>query len=234
MISHVLLDFFGTMVDYSPSRTGQGYHVSHALVRSAGSEVDYSGFLRAWSEECARFDERSAADDSEFSMEEVARAFLARLLAADPGRALTADFVAAYLREWNAGVVYPPGIGKLIDGLAKRFHLAVVTNTHQADLVRGHLAAMGIARHIDAVITSVEVGWRKPHPAIYAAALGRVGVTPADAVFVGDTYLADYLGPATAGLRAFLIDPAGQHDIPAARRLRSLADLPERLGMRLS
>ena len=105
----------------------------------------------------------------------------------------------------------------------------MVSNTNQADLVPGHLAAMGIDRYLDAVVTSVEVGWRKPHPAIYAAALGRLEISPASAVFVGDTYEADYAGPVAAGMAAFLIDPERRHDIPAARRLESLADLPRRL-----
>ncbi len=232
VVSHVLLDFFGTLVGYSPSRTEQGYHDSHALVRAMGARIDYPGFLTAWAAESASFDERSASDNSEFSMDEVAAAFLARLLSRDPDSAETGAFVRAYLSEWNTGVVYPEYAGPLVGTLAERFRLAVVTNTHQADLVPRHLAAMRIAHHFDAVVTSVEVGWRKPHPAIYAEALRRLGVTAANAVFVGDSYVADYAGPFAAGLTAFLIDPAEAHTIPSARRLRSLRDLPGRLGIR--
>ncbi len=227
--THVLLDFFGTLVGYSSSRTEQGYHTSHALVGSMGARIDYQGFLRTWALESALFDERSAIDDSEFSMCEVAAAFLTRILGRAPDPAETAMFVDAYLSEWNAAVVYPPGVTELVGALADRFRLAVVTNTHKADLVPRHLSAMGIAHLFDAAVTSVEVGWRKPHPAIYAEALLRLGITAKDAVFVGDSYAADYLGPAAAGLTAFLIDPAEQHTIPASRRLRSLHDLPVRL-----
>jgi putative hydrolase of the HAD superfamily len=154
---------------------------------------------------------------------------LRALLGRAPSAAQAAALAAAYLHEWNAGVSYPAGVARLVAGLARRYRLAVVTNTHQADLVPGHLAAMRIDRCFEAVVTSVEVGWRKPHPAIYAAALGRVGADPARTVFAGDTYDADYAGPAAAGMTAFLIDPEGRYDIPAGRRLRSLADLPGRL-----
>lgn len=228
-ISHVLLDFFGTMVAYSPSRTEQGYPASHALVTSLGGQLSYSDFLMAWEYESALFDARSAHDDSEFSMYQVAAAFLARALGRVPDRAEAAAFAATYVREWSSAIVYPSDMPGLIEALARQFRLAVVTNTHEPDLVPLHLAAMGIARHIDAVITSVEVGWRKPHPAIYAEALHRLGITAASAVFAGDTYAADYAGPSAAGIRAYLIDPTRQHIIPADRRLRSLADLPGRL-----
>lgn len=231
VVTHVLLDFFGTLVRYSPSRTEQGYHASHTLAASMGARVDYQGFLQAWAAESALFDERSAVDDSEFSMEEVGEAFLSRILRRDPDTAEITAFVDEYVREWNTAVVYPPGVAGLMSALADRFRLAVVTNTHKADLVPGHLSAMGIAHHFDAVVTSVEVGWRKPHPAIYAEALLRLGATADTVVFAGDSYLADYLGPISAGLTSFLIDPAEQHSIPPDRRLRSLHDLPVHLGV---
>jgi putative hydrolase of the HAD superfamily len=228
-VTHVLLDFFGTLVSYSPSRTEQGYPRSHALAREFGADVDYPGFLRAWAGESARLDERCAADNSEFSMTEAATAVLRALLGRAPSAVQSAALAAAYLREWNAGVSYPPGVPELVAGLARQFRLAVVTNTHQADLVPAHLAAMRIDHHLAAVVTSVEVGWRKPHPAIYAAALRRLDADPAQVAFVGDTYDADYAGPRAAGMTAFLIDPGHRHDIPAGHRLASLADLPARL-----
>jgi len=169
--THVLLDFFGTVVEYSASRTEQGYHRSHALAGSLGARISYTEFLDAWAAESARFDERSAADDSEFSMEQLTDAFLARLLQRRPAEKETAALVARYIQEWNTGVSYPPGMSDLVALLADHFQLAIVTNTHKEDLILGHLAAMGISRHFAAVITSVRVGYRKPHPAIYAAAL---------------------------------------------------------------
>jgi putative hydrolase of the HAD superfamily len=228
-VTHVLLDFFGTLVSYSPSRTAHGYRQSHALARELGARADYPGFLGAWAAEWARLDERSAAGYREFSMTEGAAAVLARLLGRPPAAAESTALADAYLREWNAGVSYLPGIPDLVASLARHYRLAVVTNTHQAGLVPAHLAAMGIDRHLAAVVTSVEVGWRKPHPAIYAAALRELGADPAAAAFAGDTYDADYAGPLAAGMTAFLIDPGARHDIPAGHRLGSLADLPARL-----
>jgi Haloacid dehalogenase-like hydrolase len=130
-------------------------------------------FLDGWNAEYARFEDQSTADHREFSMAAVMAAFLARLLHREPAPAETAAMVGAYSREWNTGVRYPPGIAALIDVLAHRFRLAIVSNTHEAAVVRDHLDAMGISHQFAAVVTSVEVGYRKPHPAIYAAALGQ-------------------------------------------------------------
>jgi putative hydrolase of the HAD superfamily len=159
----------------------------------------------------------------------VAAAFLVPVLGHNPDPAQAAALVEAYLSEWNTAVAYPPGVADLVGDLADHFRLAVVTNTHQADLVPAHLSAMGIAGLFEAVVTSVEVGWRKPHPAIYAAALQRLGITAGNAVFVGDSYIADYVGPTAVGLTAFLIDPGQQHSVAPGQRLSSLHELPAHL-----
>lgn len=225
----LLLDFFGTLVEYSPSRTEQGFRRSHALLGRFGVTLSYEQFLLAWARTFASFDERSEVDDREFSMVDVASAFLDAVLDREVLPAEVELLIAAYLREWNGGVHYPAGVVDLVRRLAGDHRLAVVTNTHHASLVPEHLAAMGLAGCFDTVITSVEVGWRKPHPAIYERALSTLGIGAADAVFVGDSYQPDYLGPQAAGIRALLIDPEHLAPVPDGGRLFSILDLPERL-----
>jgi HAD superfamily hydrolase (TIGR01509 family) len=44
----------------------------------------------------------------------------------------------------------------------------------------------GLREAFDAVVTSAGCGWRKPHPGIFEAVAGRLGVAPVDLVHVGD------------------------------------------------
>ncbi|MEV0386009.1 HAD family hydrolase [Nonomuraea sp. NPDC050643] len=227
--THILFDFFGTLVDYSPSRTEQGYDASYALLRRFGATLSYEGFLETWSRVSAELDRLSDVDDHEFSMAEAGTALLREILPREPGPAEVEEFVTAYVGEWNTGVHYLPGLAGLVEELSAGHRLAVVTNTHLPALVPGHLAAMGLLSAFDAVVTSVEVGWRKPHPKIYAKALGELGIEASAAVFVGDTYGPDFEGPERCGMAAYLIDPHRRAPVPEARRLRSVFDLPERL-----
>jgi putative hydrolase of the HAD superfamily len=227
--THILFDFFGTLVGYRAGWTVPGHPRSHDLLRRWGSELTYPDFMAAWSRICAEFDRRGDRDDSEFSMTQVGTAFLADVLGRPPAGAEVEEFVAEYIREWNAGVTYPAAAGECVRALAGDYRLAVVTNTHQADLVPNHLDSMGLRRHFDAVVTSVEVGWRKPRPEIFAATLDTLGIDAASAVFVGDTYTPDFVGPERAGITAFLIDPDRRAPVPDERRLDSIADLPVRL-----
>lgn len=225
----MLFDFFGTLVDYSPSRIDQGYGRSHTLLRQLGVGLGYQEFLATWSQVFAEFDRRSDQDDSEFSMTELGTAFLGGVLPCAPSGADVDAFVAQYLAEWCAGVRYVAGVPELVAQLAQGYRLAVVTNTHQPDLVAGHLAELGLLSMFDAVVSSVEVGWRKPHPAIYSAALEVLGVDASSSVFVGDTYRPDFEGPQRAGMMAYLIDPHQHAPVPESRRLSSIFDLPARL-----
>jgi putative hydrolase of the HAD superfamily len=68
MTTHLVFDFFGTLVSYSSSRTDQGYERSFDLLRDAGSRLGYQEFLSLWSEVSAGFDESALRSNCEFSM----------------------------------------------------------------------------------------------------------------------------------------------------------------------
>ena len=162
-------------------------------------------------------------------MDAVCESFLQSMLGQPPDAGRVSVFRDAYLAEWNKGVQYIPGVTELLAHLAERFTLSLVTNTHHADLVHQHLDSMGARPHFAAVITSVEHGKRKPSRCIFERALTLTGGTPETAVYIGDSFLADYRGATGAGLRCLLIDPGSQHDVPEADRLAQVFEVPSRL-----
>lgn len=103
----------------------------------------------------------------------------------------------------------------------------LVTNTHHAAMVHRHLRTMNIDVYFDAVVTSIEAGYRKPRPEIFDLALAAVGPSPAEAVFAGDSYGPDYLGSTRAGIESYLVSGAAppSGDVPAAKLLGSILDL---------
>jgi putative hydrolase of the HAD superfamily len=82
------------------------------------------------------------------------------------------------------------------------------------------------------VVSSRDHGRVKPCPTIFAAALTRVGVSPAEAVMVGDSLLHDVVGARAAGLRPILVDRADVHAGAPVERVRSLLELPALLAAR--
>ena len=66
-------------------------------------------------------------------------------------------------------------------------------------------ADLGIAHLIDAVVTSLEVGFRKPHHAMFQAGLAAAGCSPAECVMVGDSELKDIEPARRLGMRAIRV-----------------------------
>jgi putative hydrolase of the HAD superfamily len=58
--------------------------------------------------------------------------------------------------------------------------------------------------HLDAVVVSSQIGWRKPAREFYAALCE--GYAPHEVLMIGDDRVNDYEGARAAGLHAFLLD----------------------------
>jgi len=85
--------------------------------------------------------------------------------------------------------------------------------------------------HFSAIVTSARVGYRKPHPKIFEAAMAATNASPREILFIGDTLEADARGAAQAGFQALLVDrrASGRHAWPA---IDGLSALPAILGTR--
>jgi putative hydrolase of the HAD superfamily len=111
--------------------------------------------------------------------------------------------------------------------------LGIVSNAaYLPRLMKGQLAALGLAQYFDAVSFSSEVGLRKPHREIYADALKKLGADPARTLFVGDRVREDVQGPQALGMRAVLTREWRQEDDPGVADfvIQRLGELPAIVG----
>jgi putative hydrolase of the HAD superfamily len=118
---------------------------------------------------------------------------------------------------------YPevPGVlARLRTGGAR---LAVVSNWDVS--LHDVLERTGLRPLVDAVVISAELGVAKPDPAIFRAALGRLGAPADGAVHVGDSLEHDVAGARAAGLEAVLVARNGAAAPEGVRTVRSLAEL---------
>ena len=84
----------------------------------------------------------------------------------------------------------------------------------------------GLAENVDLTLFCVDVGWRKPHGAIFSEALARLQVRPQATLFVGDDLRWDIEGSRDAGLVPVLLDPHNLADRQPHHTIKHLADLP--------
>lgn len=86
-----------------------------------------------------------------------------------------------------------------------------------------------VAGLVDVAVTSARAGFRKPHPGIYELVLAALGVPAGDAVFVGDSWGPDVVGPSGLGMSAVHVvrDPRqpAPELLPRSHRVSGLGEL---------
>ena len=87
------------------------------------------------------------------------------------------------------------------------------------------LRALGLEPLLDGILTSAEIGARKPAPAMFDRALALAGASPAQAIHVGDSLEEDVAGARAAGIEPVLVRRNGGDPAPDVRTIASLAEL---------
>jgi HAD superfamily hydrolase (TIGR01509 family) len=119
-----------------------------------------------------------------------------------------------------------PGVADALARLARRGLRLVVVSNSDGTVARS-LEAAGLLPHLALVVDSALVGFEKPDPRIFLAALERAGADAARTIHIGDLYHADVLGARGAGITPLLLDPFGDWpdaDCLTARDLGEVAD----------
>jgi putative hydrolase of the HAD superfamily len=118
---------------------------------------------------------------------------------------------------------YPEVPGALARLRAGGARLAVVSNWDVS--LHDVLERTGLRPLVDAVVISAELGVAKPDPAIFAAALERLGAAAGDALHVGDSVEHDVAGARAAGIDAVLVARDGAEVPDGVRAVASLDEL---------
>lgn len=107
------------------------------------------------------------------------------------------------------GVVVFEDALKTLDLLTQRGILTgIVTNASQSMYLRDveleHFDLLKYFPNVDTRISAADVGFLKPHEAIFRRALEALGTTAEETVFVGDNPVADIAGAQSMGMKAVL------------------------------
>jgi putative hydrolase of the HAD superfamily len=117
--------------------------------------------------------------------------------------------VRAYEEASHSGrVTALPGARETLESLAQagvRRALVCDTGLTPGRVVRLHLARLGLLDLLEALVFSDEIGVPKPDPRTFRAALGSLGVPPAQALHVGDLRHTDILGARQIGMASVRI-----------------------------
>ena len=216
----ILLDALGTIVALEPPAP----LLRSELLARFGIELSEADAQRAVGAEMAYY--RSHLDEGRDAASlaslrgrcaEALRAALPgceRLAAVEPG-ALTAALLASLRFGVFADV--RPALAA-----ARRAHRRVVVVSNWDVSLLEHLA---LAPMLDAIVTSAEIGTRKPAPEIFEEALRLAGRAADEAIHVGDSLEEDVAGARRAGIEPVLLRRDGPGVPSGVRTIATLAEL---------
>jgi HAD superfamily hydrolase (TIGR01509 family) len=155
---------------------------------------------------------------------------------ADP--ALVSEAEDVYADGFVSVMKLPDGVIEVLTRLSQHYTLAVVSNFMRTDCIVRPLQRDGLYPLLKTVVVSSDIGYIKPHPAVFSALTDRLGVAPSEVAHVGDDWDADILGATNAGMQAVYTtewrdeaDPFyGRGEIPPLFEISSLAELPDQLA----
>ncbi len=118
-----------------------------------------------------------------------------------------------------------PGTRAALDRIAARYRIAVISNADGK--IENVLSRCGIAECFQSITDSGVVGFEKPRPEIFEAALKTLNARADESLYVGDVYSVDYLGARNAGMQAVLFDVSGAYRDRKEPRVDSLEQLED-------
>ncbi|UOQ65327.1 HAD family hydrolase [Hymenobacter volaticus] len=203
----VLLDLDDTLFDHANTARATLTVSTAGIPEFQG--VDLEALYQQYSEILEEMHPQVLA--GRYSYEEARRLRFQRLLA--PYGLGTTDAEAEQFAHRHYGYYQRlrravPGALPLLKALKPHHRIGIVTNNRTSEQ-KEKLVQLGMAHLVDALITSEDVGVTKPNPRIYQVALECLHCSPAEAVMVGDNWLADVVGALEAGIRPVWLNRFG-------------------------
>ena len=205
MIRAVLFDWGNTLAawEFDPELLVAGHHagLEAAGLDHAGAGVpSLEGFTAAYT--ARRLPQLGSPRERVFDYA-AAVGELLRELGGNVDEAAVWSFLVAEQRIWRPAHRLEPSSLSMLDAVRERgLATGLVSNLFDPPaLVRDLLGALGLLERLDVIAVSAEIGWRKPHVAIFEHALEALGVAPTEAVMVGDRRREDVGGARALGLR---------------------------------
>src|SRR5213594_3882996 len=196
-IQAVTFDVGGTLIEPWPS-VGHVYAEvaeSHGIAGLSHEELQRR-FITA-------FGRRARSIHSTEGWAEIVDETFAGLVDEPPSKTFFPDLYERFAQA-AAWRIYPD-VAPAFAALAGRgLKLGVISNWD--DRLRPLLNALGLARRLEAIVVSCEVGASKPAPAIFRKTAKQLHASPDTVLHVGDSFEMDVEGARTAGFKALQIE----------------------------
>jgi putative hydrolase of the HAD superfamily len=227
VIKAVFFDLYNTLLTYDPPREV----IEARILKDFGIEASPEALLRPiMTADEFIYQEHARLPISKRSKEETTALYTQYhgIVLKEAGLEAPKEVILGILGKWMGFdlkmVLYDDVIPALTNLKERELILGLISNVDRdiAPLYQG----LGLSTWLQVMVTSQEVGFNKPQPEIFLAALKQAGVKPSEAIYVGDQYQIDVVGANKAGMRGILLDRGGFfEEITDCPKIRSLTEV---------
>ncbi len=234
MIKAVFFDLDGTVRQNLPSGGEVFANRAAELGLQVGREdrerlARWEHFYWAMSREFLADRQRFDGRVSEFWYQYGQRQLVALGATTEQALELAPQMTVYMLNNYKPTSVVPDDVRRLLSRLKESGYRMALISNREKDF-REEVEALGLAPFMEFSLAGGEINAYKPEPEIFLHACSRLGVTPAESAYVGDSYFADVVGARRARLTPILYDPRGIFPDAGCTIIQSFDELPAALA----
>ena len=212
----VLFDLGGTLVKHE-----DGPMIHRRILEDNGIDVSLEAVTRAHSENERELDMNQIPEQGQaFWIKWNIR--LLESLGIEENKESLARKIDEEWLDYCTLEVYPDVIETLVQLRKRDIKTGIITNAFERDLKR-ILSQLKLNDYFDIVVGTDTCKKIKPDKRIFLYTVGRLGIKPDEALFVGDSLEKDFEGAKNSGLAALLIDRENKFKISGS--IQNLADV---------
>jgi HAD superfamily hydrolase (TIGR01509 family) len=202
----LIFDFIGTLV------TVEGYSYENSEKKlydsllNTGFNMDYSSFIEAYEKahekyRAIRFQDLVEVTNAVWTSE--ALNTLGHKTSPNDKNICLA--INMFFEDYIKSLKPRPNAIKVLEKLAPRFALGLISNFTYAPVIHTSLGRLGLSEYFNHVLVSQDFGWRKPSSKVFHEILRRLQVDGEEAIYVGDSPEEDIKGAQGAGMKTIFI-----------------------------
>ena len=227
----LIFDAFDTVIHINTSKlpvlqvNGEQVSTTAPAVYEAYSELfgksSFDVFYHAFSQSFMQVTAQRRVDLREILSQQRFRMMLDMLGHAETDATASAveKITRAHMRQLQESFEVRPETFEALEWARSRYRTAMISNFAYAPTLYESLDQFGIRSAFETVVVSAEVGWCKPHRAIFDHAFEKMGIRPQEALFIGDQLYVDVYGAQNCGMDVAWIETERQDWLPPETKL---------------
>ncbi len=222
-------DLFNTLITVGPNTLAEAMDRLIRSLRNSGITIEEISFKKAYLDRALKFVDRAKREGRETH-----NRFWISAALGDGGTPVLPDddrissAVECYFSAFYENIHPIPGAEAMLDALRSRYSLGLLSNFTHGPAAREILKCAGLNPYFKTILISGELGFRKPHPAVFRELAEGLDAPEDQILYIGDDPEPDIHGARKAGLKPVWMTYVRDRNLPQVRGiLKGEKEIPD-------